>query len=95
MLRSFQRTILPGLDRRTTVVILGDGRTNYQNDGAEVLDTIRRRIRSLIWICPEPRDAWAKGDSAMQRYAPYCTRVMVARCARDLEVAVQQMLAAR
>jgi uncharacterized protein with von Willebrand factor type A (vWA) domain len=75
-LRAFEARHLRDVDRRTTVVILGDGRTNFHDDGAGVLDLVRARARALYWLCPEPRGAWAAGDSAMARYAPRCTRVL-------------------
>jgi len=95
VLRSFAERVLPDVDRRTTVVILGDGRNNYQADSAEVLDAVRARARALIWLCPEPRAQWATGDSAMARYAPRCTRVLEVRSARDLEHAARLLLALR
>jgi len=95
MLRAFEDRVLGDIDRRTTVVILGDGRTNYQDAAADVLDAIRARARAVVWLCPEPRAAWATGDSAMPRYAPKCTRVLEVRCARDLEDAARLLLALR
>jgi hypothetical protein len=95
MLHGFEERVLGDIDRRTTVVILGDGRTNYQDDAADVLDAIRARARAVVWLCPEPRAAWATGDSAMPRYAPKCTRVLEVRCARDLEDAARLLLAIR
>jgi uncharacterized protein with von Willebrand factor type A (vWA) domain len=95
VLAQFEERVLRDVDRRTTVVILGDGRTNYQSDGAEVLDAIRARARAVVWLCPEPRAAWATGDSAMPRYAPKCTRVLEVRCARDLEDAARLLLTLR
>ena len=95
MLHAFESRVLADVDRRTTVVILGDGRTNYQDDAASVLDAIRARARAVVWLCPEPRAAWATGDSAMPRYAPKCTRVLEVRSARDLETAARLLLALR
>lgn len=95
VLRTFQDEVLSDVDRRTTVVILGDGRTNYQADAADVLDAVRARARAVVWLCPEPRAAWATGDSAMPRYAPKCTRVLEVRNARDLEDAARLLLALR
>lgn len=95
VLHTFEDQVLRDVDRRTTVVILGDGRTNYQADAAEVLDAIRARARAVIWLCPEPRAAWATGDSAMPRYAPKCTRVLEVRSARDLEDAARLLLTLR
>jgi uncharacterized protein with von Willebrand factor type A (vWA) domain len=95
VLHAFEDRVLGDIDRRTTVVILGDGRTNYQDDAAAVLDAIRARARAVVWLCPEPRGAWATGDSAMPRYAPKCTRVLEVRSARDLETAARLLLALR
>jgi uncharacterized protein len=87
--------VLGDVDRRTTVVVLGDGRTNYTDPAAEVLDAVRARARALVWLCPEPRAAWATGDSAMPRYAPKCTHVLEVRCARDLEDAARLLVTLR
>ena len=95
VLASFADRVLGDVDRRTTVVILGDGRTNYQAESADVLDRIRERARALVWLCPEPRAAWATGDSAMPRYAPKCTRVLEVRSARDLEDAARLLVRLR
>jgi hypothetical protein len=73
-------------------VILGDGRTNYHDDGAEVLDRIRERAAALLWFSPESRAQWATGDSAMLRYAPRCSAVLEVRTARELEEAARTLL---
>jgi uncharacterized protein with von Willebrand factor type A (vWA) domain len=85
VLRKFEARYLGAIDRATTVIILGDGRTNYHEAAPEVLDRIRERSRALIWLCPEARGEWAHGDSAMGLYAPKCSAVYEVRCARDLE----------
>jgi uncharacterized protein with von Willebrand factor type A (vWA) domain len=91
-LRAFEDRHLRELDRATTVVILGDGRTNYHDASPEVLGRIRARCRALLWLCPEPRGSWAVGDSAMPRYAPRCTAVYEVSCARDLEDAARRLV---
>jgi len=95
VLRAFEANVLADVDRRTTVVILGDGRTNYQTEAADALDRIRARARALVWLCPELRAMWATGDSAMPRYAPKCTKVLEVRSARDLEDAARLLLSLR
>jgi uncharacterized protein with von Willebrand factor type A (vWA) domain len=90
-LGAFVREHLREVDRDTTVVVLGDGRTNYHADGAEALDAIRRRARALLWLCPEPPAAWGAGDSAMTRYAERCTEVLSVSTARELEVAARRL----
>jgi uncharacterized protein len=93
VLRAFEARHLREIDRTTTVVILGDGRTNYHDASPEVLGRIRSRCRALVWLCPEPRGRWATGDSAMARYAPLCTAVHEVGCARDLEQAARRLVA--
>ncbi len=95
VLQAFEERYLRDIDRRTTVVILGDGRTNYHADAADVLDRIRERARALLWLCPESRGAWASGDSAMARYERSCTKVLEVRTARELEEAARAMVALR
>jgi uncharacterized protein with von Willebrand factor type A (vWA) domain len=93
VLRSFERQYGRALDRRTTVVVLGDGRTNYHDAAADALDRIRERSRALLWLCPEPRGHWGHGDSAMPAYARRCTAVYEVRCAADLERAARAIVA--
>lgn len=95
VLRAFEERVVPELDRRTTVVILGDGRTNYLDPAVSVLDAIRARARALVWLCPEARSGWAMGDSAMPRYAPKCTHVLEVASARDLEIAARLLVTLR
>ena len=79
------------LHKRATVVILGDGRTNWVDDGSGTLDAIRARVRSVVWLCPEPRSLWTAGDSAMARFAPKCTEVLEVDSVEALERAAQRL----
>jgi uncharacterized protein len=54
---------------RTSLLILGDGRTNHRQPGLPVLADLVRRSRSAHWLNPEPRRLWGSGDSAALRYA--------------------------
>jgi hypothetical protein len=81
------------VDRRTTVVVIGDGRNNYQADEAWALAAMKRRARALLWINPERRGSWGIGDSAMHKYAPECTRVLEVACAAELEEAARALIA--
>lgn len=84
-LRTFERELLPAVTRRTTVLVVGDGRTNFHPPSVEVLDEIRRRARRLLWICPERRASWGRGDSEMPAYAARCDRVATASTLEELE----------
>jgi hypothetical protein len=93
--RAFEDRIGGAVDRRTTIVILGDGRTNYFADEAEVVGRLRDRARAVLWLCPEGKGTWGTGDSAMLRYAAAATKVLVARTAGVLEVAAREIVARR
>jgi uncharacterized protein with von Willebrand factor type A (vWA) domain len=73
--KSFHRDFLPAVNKRTTVIILGDARNNYNLPHDWVLRDVRQRAKQVIWLNPENRMTWGFGDSEMDRYAPYCTLV--------------------
>jgi hypothetical protein len=53
---------------KTSLLVLGDGRTNYRPPGLPVVADLVRRSRSAYWLNPEPRRLWGSGDSAADRY---------------------------
>ncbi|MBM0103463.1 VWA domain-containing protein [Steroidobacter sp. S1-65] len=71
-LADFRKLCLDDLDRRTTVIILGDARNNYGDARTDVLKEIYDRARRVLWLNPEPRAIWDTGDSEMRHYIPYC-----------------------
>jgi len=88
----FEQQFMTAIDRRTTVVILGDGRTNYQATGADVVAEMRARAHSVLWLCPEPRSRWGEGDSAMPAYAAESTQALVVASGADLERAARELV---
>lgn len=73
------------ITRRSTVLVLGDGRCNGKDPRLDVFEDITRRARSTIWLTPEPRYSWHLGDCALPLYAEHCDRVQVVRSMRGLE----------
>lgn len=63
---------LDRLDRRTTVIFLGDGRSNHADPRLDLMKQIHDRSRAVIWLNPEPESYWGQGDSVMDRYARFC-----------------------
>jgi uncharacterized protein with von Willebrand factor type A (vWA) domain len=73
--RTFVERHLDVVTSRTTVIVLGDGRNNYNPPESWALGRVAERARRVLWLNPEPRGAWEFGDSAMRDYAPHCARV--------------------
>jgi uncharacterized protein with von Willebrand factor type A (vWA) domain len=83
-LKLFRDTWLGTITRRTTVIVIGDGRTNYNPPNAWVLGEVKQKCRRLIWLCPEESHSWGFGDSEMPLYARHCDRVESVRSLDDL-----------
>ena len=60
------------LDPRSTVIVLGDARTNGREPHAEVFAQISERAGRLFWLNPEPKLYWNYGDSVMAAYERHC-----------------------
>ncbi len=73
------------VSRRTTVLILGDGRNNSKDPNLPAFEEITRRARETIWLTPEPRYSWGLGSCDLPAYAEFCTRVRVVRDLGGLE----------
>ncbi len=80
------------IDRRTTVLVLGDARGNRTDPRVEILQRIASRAKRLVWLNPEYRTSWGTGDSDMFRYAPHCQMVRGCATLRDLERVVTDLL---
>ena len=82
------------IDRRTTVLILGDGRSNYSNPRLDVFKQIADQAKRLVWLCPEPAPNWGSGDSCLLEYRPFCTLLTQCSTVIDLERALDEILMA-
>jgi hypothetical protein len=94
MLEDFAAGYLDLVDRHTTVIVLGDGRSNDTDPRPDLLQAIYRRARRVIWLNPEPRPFWGIGDSEMPRYLPYCHLARVANTVKHLERVIDDLLSA-
>src|SRR5690606_41140846 len=59
---------LDAVTPRSTVLILGDARSNHTDPRLDALHTIRDRARAVIWLNPEPARSWGSGDSEADTY---------------------------
>jgi hypothetical protein len=80
------------LDRRTTVIVLGDGRANFSDPRLDLMRSISDRARAVIWLNPEPQTYWALGDSRMEDYRRFCTVAKTCRTLHQLERIIEDAL---
>jgi uncharacterized protein len=90
--QDFEALALDDIDHRTTVLILGDARSNYSDPRADILHKVHERARRVLFLNPEPRQFWRIGDSEMRRFTPYCDRAVTCASLRDLERVVSELL---
>ena len=80
------------LDRRTTVIILGDGRSNYADPRVDLMRRINERARAVIWLNPEPETYWGQGDSKMDAYRRFCHLAKTCNTLGQLEAIIEDVL---
>lgn len=93
-LADFEKLALGAVTPQTTVIVLGDARTNNLDPRADILRRISERSKRLVWLNPEGRMAWGWGDSEMPRYATFCSVVRQCSTAKQLERAITDIVAA-
>src|ERR687891_706950 len=92
-LNDFNKEYLDTLNGQTTLIIVGDGRNNYNDPRVDIFSLMARRAARTIWLNPEPPVMW-HGDSDMTKYAPLCNNVLKVGNLRELVTAVDQLLSA-
>ncbi len=91
-LEDFCALHLNKLDRHTTVIILGDARTNYVDPRLDLMRAINERARAVIWLNPEPESFWTRGDSEMERYMRFCHVAKTCNTLSGLERIIEDVL---
>ncbi len=81
----FFEEISEDLDPRSTVIVLGDARTNGREPHAEVFAHVAERAGRTFWLNPEPRLYWNYGDSVMAAYERHCTAAFECWTTKHLE----------
>jgi uncharacterized protein len=82
------------IDRRTTLIVLGDGRSNHSDPRLDLFAALAARAKRVLWLCPEPAGRWGSGDSEILRYRPFCTTLTHCATAADLERTLDEALEA-
>jgi uncharacterized protein with von Willebrand factor type A (vWA) domain len=81
----FYDEISEDLDPRSTVIVLGDARTNGREPHAEIFARISERSGRTFWLNPEPRLYWNYGDSVMSAYERHCDAAFECWTTKHLE----------
>jgi uncharacterized protein len=88
----FESMALDDIDHRTTVLVLGDARSNFGDPRADILDKVHDRARRVIWLNPEGKSLWNTGDSEMRKLSPHCDKAVTCSSLNDLERVVSEIL---
>ncbi len=88
----FEACAMGDLDRKTTVIILGDARGNRTEPRTDLMKAIFDRAGRVIWLNPEGRPSWGTGDSDMLKYLPYCHQAAVCNTIGTLERIVTDLI---
>lgn len=91
-LENFTQDYLDTIDQRTTILVVGDGRNNYNDPRIDLFKSMARRCRRIIWLTPEPVALWGTGDSDIFAYTAECDTIMNAGTLGELSVAVDNLL---
>jgi uncharacterized protein with von Willebrand factor type A (vWA) domain len=90
-LNNFNEEHMSTLNGQTTLLLVGDGRNNYNDPRLDIFSTMARRASRTIWLNPEPPYLW-HGDSDMPKYAPLCNNVLKVSNLKELADAVDSLL---
>jgi uncharacterized protein len=88
----FWRNFLSAVDNKTTVLVLGDARNNYNDPRAWCLREVQNKAKNVVWLNPESPSAWGFGDSVMDRYLPHTDIAEECRNLRQLSKIVDRLV---
>lgn len=83
---------LDAVDKKTTILVLGDARSNYGDPGHLVLKEFYERAGRVIFLNPEPESVWDTGDSEMKKLGAYCTHKQTCNSVKHVERVLDDLL---
>lgn len=92
ILEAFHDTYGRDIGPKTTLLILGDARTNYRARKTGALKALAERAHHTYWLNPEPMSDWDTGDSAASEYAALVDQMVEVRNLRQLEEFIERRL---
>ncbi|MFT4048748.1 MAG: VWA domain-containing protein [Solirubrobacterales bacterium] len=91
----FYDQVAADLDPRSTVIVLGDARTNGREPRADLFSMVTERAGRSFWLNPEPRLYWNYGDSVIGVYENFCDGVYECWTSKQLEDFVRELTSVR
>jgi uncharacterized protein with von Willebrand factor type A (vWA) domain len=88
----FWQNHLAAIDKKTTVIVIGDARNNYNDARAWCLAEIHNKAKHVVWLNPESPGAWGFGDSVMDKYLPHTDVAEEVRNLRQLSQVVDRLV---
>jgi len=91
-LEGLQEQVLSSIDKKTTVIMLGDARNNNGDGRADIWAQVYRQSRRVLWLNPENKVSWNTGDSIMSEYSPGCSEVDACQSLNDINRIFSRLL---
>ena len=88
----FWKNYLAAIDNKTTVLLLGDARNNYNDPRSWCLREMHNKAKNVVWLNPESPSAWGFGDSVMDKYLPHVDIAEECRNLRQLSRIVDKLV---
>ncbi len=80
------------LGPHSTLLLLGDGRSNHLSAGEGTFAQLAERVKRVLWFTPEPEGRWAGGDSALSLYAPHVDELLPVHDLKSLQHAARTLV---
>src|SRR5512138_333893 len=90
---TFKKKHLEGMRGKPAVIVMGDGRNNYNEAREWALEEIREKAGYMLWLTPEDKELWQRGDCLMELYGSYCDKVETVRDVDELSRVVEDLFA--
>ncbi|WP_320055946.1 VWA domain-containing protein [Desulfuromonas thiophila] len=91
VLMQLKEKVLENLRGRPAVIVLGDARNNYQENNAWIFEQLREKAGYMLWLTPEERDSWQRGDCEINKYGAYFDKVEVVKSVEELNGIVEDL----
>jgi uncharacterized protein with von Willebrand factor type A (vWA) domain len=91
-LEKFTETYGKDLNAKSTLLVLGDARTNFRPPKSWALKELRDRAHRTYWLNPEAEIYWDTGDSVASEYAAVVDDMVEVRNLKQLESFIETVI---